>query len=185
MRKIILGSSSPRRKELLNQIGMSFEIRVPEVDESLIAGEDVKTTALRLSAKKSKAIDISEDEVAITADTLVCLDGEIFGKPKDMQDAINMLKTLSGKVHEVVTGVCIKSSQKEESFLAITKVQFYDLTDEDILDYLKNENYMDKAGSYALQEGRGALLVKEIFGDYYNVVGLPIAQLSRRLKEFL
>ncbi len=184
MKKIILASSSPRRRDILNQIGMDYEIRIPDVCEDLILENGGVKESMRLSLKKAEAVLIGDEEILISADTVVALNDKIFGKPADKEDAFNMLTSLSGNIHEVVTGVTVKSSRKTVTFYESTKVEFYPLSSEDIINYIESENVMDKAGAYAYQEGKGALLVKAIVGDYYNVVGLPIAKLMKELKNF-
>ncbi len=184
MKKIILASSSPRRRDIFNQIGLRYEIRIPDVCEDLIDLNSAKKECVRLSLKKAEAVEVFDGEVLISADTLVALDDKIFGKPANKDDALRMLTALSGNVHEVITGVTIRSSEKLLSFYEATKVEFYQLSKEEIMQYIESENVMDKAGAYAYQEGKGALLVKGIIGDYYNVVGLPVARLMKELKNF-
>ncbi len=183
MKKIILASSSPRRKELLTTAGMKFEIHVRDVDETVPEGtlpvEAAKMTATR------KAAAVAEDFadcVVIGADTIVVANGKILGKPKDEADAKAMLRMLSGIEHEVITGVCIINNGIKESFAQISKVKFYDLTDEEIAAYVATKEPMDKAGAYGIQ-GLGCTLVERIEGDYFNIVGLPVAEVSRKIKS--
>lgn len=180
--KIVLASASPRRSEILKQVGFDFTVRISSYDEdmslNLIPEELVKT----LAKNKASHTEIYDDEVLIACDTVVSLD-KVMGKPKDENDAFDMLKNLSGKVHSVFSGVCLKSKTKEEVFAVETKIEFYQISDKEIKDYIKTGEPMDKAGSYAVQ-GLGALFVKKIDGDYFNVVGLPIASLAKKLKEF-
>ena len=202
-KRIILGSASPRRRELLEQIGISFEVRVSDKEEvyhSLIPEEIVKELAL--SKAKNVADDLREkqeqvkqisfdkknnvllDTIVIGADTIVVCDGEVFGKPKDNEDAERMLRKLSGKTHQVITGVALVAKDVKECFHEVTDVTFYDLEDEEIKRYAKSKEPHDKAGAYAIQ-GKGLTFVKKINGDFYNVVGLPMASLYKRLKKYL
>lgn len=181
---IILGSSSPRRKDILKLCGVSFDIIKPEVDEEAIrdkyeikSEEDKENLVKELSLEKLKSIEKSNGDADILcADTLVFLGNIALGKPKDDSDAINMLKCLCGKTHEVLTGVAIKKSGKVSSFSISTKVLFREeskLPAHFIEDYVKEGESKGKAGAYGIQD-RGAIFVEEISGDYYNVVGLPI-----------
>ena len=178
---LILASKSPRRQELLKLITPDFEIKTADVDESLppdIAPEDA---VLYLSAIKARAL-ASEGNTVIGADTIVALDGEILGKPRDREDARRMLKTLSGREHSVFTGVTLIKDGKERSFFVQSKVKFYELSDAEIADYAASGECDDKAGAYGIQ-GKGSLLVEKIDGDYFNIVGLPVAKLYRELKK--
>ncbi|NSL51612.1 Maf family protein [Calidifontibacillus erzurumensis] len=186
MRKLVLASSSPRRKELLAYAKIPFTIMVSEVDEDFDPNKDPKEIAQDLALQKAKAVFNSadlDDAVVIGADTIVTVDNQILGKPKDAEEAKNMLKMLSGREHVVITGVAIVSSANSTIFYEETKVQFWDLTDEEIEDYIKSGEPFDKAGSYGIQN-LGSILVKKIDGDYFNVVGLPIARTYRELKKF-
>ncbi len=179
--KIILASSSPRRKELLTTAGVEFEIHVKEVDESVPEGTPPAEAAKMTAAKKAAAVaNDFKNCVVIGADTIVVANGKILGKPKDKNDAVSMLKMLSGVEHEVITGVCIIKDQKTETFAQISKVKFYDLTDEEIHAYVETLEPMDKAGAYGIQ-GLGCRLVERIEGDYFNIVGLPVAEVCRRI----
>lgn len=179
--KIILASSSPRRKELLTTAGVEFEIHVKEVDESVPEGTPPAEAAKMTAAKKAAAVaNDFKNCVVIGADTIVVANGKILGKPKDKNDAVSMLKMLSGVEHEVITGVCIIKDQKTETFAQISKVKFYDLTDEEIHTYVETLEPMDKAGAYGIQ-GLGCRLVERIEGDYFNIVGLPVAEVCRRI----
>jgi septum formation protein len=178
---IILASKSPRRNELLQFITKDFKIIPSENDE--IIPETIPQPEIAEFLATQKAKDIAEkfpDDVIIGADTVVVIDGQILGKPKDESDAFAMLKLLSGRVHEVITGVCVAKNGQFTSFSQSTQVQFYELTDEEILAYIDTEEPFDKAGSYGIQD-KGALLVKEIKGDFYNVMGLPVAKLHKVL----
>ena len=184
MKKIILASASPRRKELLTTAGVEFEVLVSEADETVPEGTAPKDAAIMTAEKKALAVaENSRDSVVIGADTIVVIDGIILGKPKDEADAADMLRTLSGREHDVITGVCITDGEKTEKFAQVSRVRFYSLTDEEIADYIATKEPMDKAGSYGIQ-GRGCVLVESIEGDYFNIVGLPVAATVRALKAF-
>lgn len=185
MKKIILASSSPRRRELLQTAGLEFEIHVKDVDESVPEGTPPEEAAKMTAAKKAAAVaDEFKKEIVIGADTIVVADGRILGKPKDETDAANMLKMLSGIEHEVITGVCIICDSMSHNFAQISKVKFYDLSEEEILSYVASGEPMDKAGSYGIQ-GLGCTLVERIEGDYFNIVGLPVAAVYRKIKELI
>ncbi len=181
---MILASKSPRRKELLSVISGDFEI-IPAVgEENIPEGTSPKDAVLLLSRQKAAEIYSKyKNETIIAADTVVTIDGKILGKPKSEQQAREMLRTLSGRTHTVFTGVCvIFADGAQESFAEETAVEFYELSDEEIADYVATGEPMDKAGAYGIQE-QGSLLVKRIEGDFYNVMGLPVARLSRVLKS--
>lgn len=185
MKKIILASSSPRRKELLKTAGLEFEIHVKDVDESVPEGTPPAEAAKMTAAKKAAAIASEyENGIVIGADTIVVANGKILGKPKNEADAAEMLKMLSGIEHEVITGVCIVCDGVSQSFAQISKVKFYDLTDEEISAYVASGEPMDKAGSYGIQ-GLGCTLVERIEGDYFNIVGLPVAEVCRKIKALI
>ncbi|MBQ1786402.1 MAG: septum formation inhibitor Maf [Turicibacter sp.] len=180
---IILASQSPRRKELLELAGIKHRVIVSQVDEILDQDLDVAGQVQDLAIQKACAVaELYPQETVIGADTIVVLDGKILGKPKNEEDAFNTLKALSGRKHQVMTGIGIINKEKEllTSFVNITEVEFYYVTDEWILNYIKSGEPMDKAGSYGIQ-GKGFELVKSISGDYYSVMGLPIAALKRTL----
>jgi len=179
---LILASKSPRRRELLKFITDDFIVKTAQVDESLPKGISPDEAVLFLSKIKAEPFR-SEENTVIGADTVVAIDGRILGKPKDENEAITMLKLLSGRVHSVFTGVTVIKGSKEESFFCETKVKFYSLTDEMIENYIKTGEPFDKAGAYGIQ-GYGCLLVESIEGDYFNVVGLPVSQLYQLLLNF-
>lgn len=179
---LILASASPRRRELLQAITAQFEVRTSGVDESPFAALEPAQAVQALSAAKAEPF-VEQDNVVLGADTIVVLDGEILGKPKDEQDAAAMLARLSGRKHTVMTGVTIASCKKRDTFCEKTDVWFYPLSDEEIRAYIKTGEPMDKAGAYGIQ-GKGRLFVEKIDGDFYNVVGLPVARLNRRLRAF-
>ena len=183
--EITLASNSPRRKELLTKIIPLFKVESKEVEEiypnNLQGGE----IATYLSQLKSKPFQPNEKELIITADTIVILDSLILGKPKNPEEAINMLTLLSGKKHKIITGVTIRTKDKELSFYDTTKVEFYNLKPDEIEHYVKEYKPFDKAGSYGIQEWIGCIGIKNMKGDYYNVMGLPIHKLYRKLKQFI
>lgn len=167
----------------MKHITEDFIVKSADADETLPRGISPEEAVLRLSAIKAEPFRNDEDTV-IGADTVVALGRKILGKPKNDDDARAMLRSLSGKTHSVFTGVTIIHSQESTSFAVQTKVSFYELSDEDIERYIKTGEHRDKAGSYGIQ-GYGSLFVKEIKGDYFNVVGLPIGKLNKELKNFL
>jgi len=184
--KVILASNSPRRKELLAGLGVDFEVRtLPDVDESYpdcLQGGDIP---LYISKEKANAYRnlMQPDELMITADTIVWMDGEVLGKPKDRDDALRMLRMMSGNTHEVFTGVCLTTVGFQHSFIARTEVRFSLLTEEEIIYYVDNCHPMDKAGAYGVQEWIGFIGVESISGSYYNVMGLPVQKLYRELQN--
>lgn len=182
MEEIILASGSPRRKELLEQVGIPFVVKTAEVEENIPPNISPEEAVQLLAAKKARAVS-AEEQLVLAADTVVALDGKIFGKPLDSKSAAAMLRALSGKVHQVHTGVCIRKGQQEIVFCETSHVEFYPLTDDEIDRYVASGEPMDKAGAYGIQ-GKGALLVRGIQGDYYTVVGLPLARVARELKKF-
>ena len=185
--KIILASKSPRRQQLLREMGIEFEIRLKHVDESFPASLDKEEVALYLCEKKANAFlteELKDNELLITADTIVCLDGEILNKPNDRGHAIEMIEKLSGKKHEVITGICLRSAKKMKSFFVSTDVYFKVLSLDEIEYYVDNYKPYDKAGSYGIQEWIGYIGIEKIEGSYFNVVGLPTARLYEELKKF-
>lgn len=190
MSKLVLASKSPRRKELLEKLGIPFEC-IPAVNEEVIPeGTKVSDTAELLAMQKAAEVydklkaEGNDDVVVIGSDTIVTLDGIIYGKPSDEVDAVRMLRNLSGRTHEVLTGVCIKSGKGEKHFTNTSSVTFFDLSDEEIEAYVKTGEPMDKAGAYGIQ-GKGALLVKEIAGDFYSIMGFPIGEVARCLNGIM
>lgn len=183
MKEIILASASPRRKELMSQLHIPFTVQVSGVDEQIEGITTPADIARILALQKAKDIAIkNSDAVVIGADTVVSINGSVLGKPRNEEEAFNMLKQLSGNVHEVYTGVAILQGDEEISFHERTEVVFYPLTDEEILNYIRSGEPMDKAGSYGIQ-GLGAYFVQKINGDYFSVVGLPVARVKRSLIE--
>lgn len=185
--KVILASNSPRRKELLGGLGIDFEVRTLQgIDESYprnLKGEEIP---IYISGKKAEAYlsTIAEDEMVITADTIVYDAGQVLGKPANREDAINMLRQLSGHAHDVITGVSIVTKQKTVQFASVSKVHFTTLTDEEITYYVDHFKPFDKAGAYGIQEWIGYVAVTRIEGSYFNVMGLPIQRLYTELKKF-
>ncbi len=180
--KIVLASSSPRRKELLQTAGINFEIDVEGVDE-VPQGDTPEEKVCSIAAQKCRPVAARRpNDCVIGAETVVSVDGDILGKPHDREDAKNMLRRLSGREHTVYTGVCISAHGKETVFSEATKVKFFDLTDKEIADYVLSGEPMDKAGAYGIQ-GLGCTLVEGIGGDYFNVVGLPVARVVREIKK--
>lgn len=185
--KIILASNSPRRRELLAGLGIDFTVKViGGIDESWphnLKGEDIPLFISREKAAPYKK-QIAPDELVITADTIVYVDGEVLGKPADKADAKRMLRLISGRWHEVITGVTLMTAQRERSFAVTTKVKFCNLSDEEINQYVESGLPMDKAGAYGIQEWIGYVGVEAIEGSYFNVVGLPVQCLYRELINF-
>jgi septum formation protein len=185
--KIILGSQSPRRKELLGGAGFSFDIISPDVDETEPEGMDVYQVPEYLSVEKNKAIreKIGDEKIVVlTADTIVILDNRIIGKPADEQEARRMLWKLQGRMHEVVTGVCITGGERKVVFSDTTKVYFNALSEQEIKYYVERFQPYDKAGSYAIQEWIGYVGVSRIEGCFYNVMGLPIPKVYHLLRDW-
>jgi|SRR5690554_2498966 len=185
--RLILASNSPRRKELLEGIDVEFEIRVlPQIDETYPESLPVEEIGEYLARKKATSYlpDLKNNELLITADTVVLLNDRILEKPVDAEDAKRMLKILSGKTHRVITGVCLSTKNKQVSFSDTAHVTFGELLDEEIDYYVSTYMPMDKAGSYGVQEWIGYVGVKRIEGSYYNVMGLPIYKLYKALKSF-
>lgn len=182
--KIILASQSPRRRELLGLITTDFQIITADVDETIDENETAENTVMALSKKKAQVVsDLYPGKVIIGADTIVVCDGKILGKPENRQHAYEMIKMLSGRTHQVLTGVTITDFYKTETFFVSSDVTFFELTDEEIRTYVESGECDDKAGSYGIQ-GKGSLLVEKISGDYFNIVGLPVSVLNKKLKEF-
>lgn len=181
---IVLASASPRRRELLERAGVTFTVKVSDADEHIEPETPPHEAVTFLARQKAQAVSRTcPDDLVIGADTVVVYGGEILGKPADAADAVRMLQMLSGKTHTVYTGVCLMRGDKAETFCEQTQVTFYPLTQREIGDYVATGEPMDKAGAYGIQ-GRGCTLVQRIDGDYFNVVGLPVAALCRRLRAF-
>ena len=184
--KLILASKSPRRQYLLKELGFDFEVRTKEVDESFPDHLKAQEIPLYLCEKKADAFDeeLHDDTVVITADTIVWVNGQVLNKPENFADAVRMLKLLSDNVHEVYTGVCLKSKNKKVSFYALTTVYFKKLSQEEIEYYINNHNPYDKAGAYGAQEWIGYIAIEKIEGTYFNVMGLPVKELYEELLKF-
>jgi septum formation protein len=184
MQKIVLASKSPRRKQLLEWAEVPFQINVVDTDESFPAEFLPADAAIHIAQNKALQVAIQFPAFPIlSADTIVVLDGDVIGKPVDRQDAISILHRLSGKVHHVITGVCILAPKREITFAETTKVEFHSLTTEEIIFYIDNYKPYDKAGAYAIQEWIGVVGIKSIEGDFYNVMGLPVSRVVRELKN--
>lgn len=186
--KYLLASKSPRRQELLKMLDIDFEIvSIGEVEEIYPADLPVEKVPEFLSRLKSNAYkkNLKEGEILITADTVVILDGKIYGKPKDNTDACDMLRALSGRTHQVITGVTLADKNKSVTFATVTDVEFAPLSDSQIEYYVSNFKPLDKAGAYGIQEWIGAVGVKGIRGSFYNVMGLPVHSLYNELNSFI
>ncbi|CRK84302.1 Maf family protein [Neobacillus massiliamazoniensis] len=183
MQNLILASSSPRRKELLENLQISFTILSSEVDENFSPGLSPDEVVMELAARKAQAVfNDNPDAFVIGADTIVVANNEIMGKPTNEEEAITMLKLLSGAQHDVYTGVTIISPTCSTRFFEKTEVWFWELTDDEIRSYVRTGEPLDKAGAYGIQQ-LGSLLVKKIHGDYFAVVGLPVARTIRELRK--
>ncbi|MBQ9349037.1 MAG: septum formation protein Maf [Oscillibacter sp.] len=183
MAKLVLASGSPRRRELLERIGLEFTVRVPEVEERLPEGLNPRETVEALSRLKAEAADLAPDEIGIAADTMVFLDGKRLGKPADEAEALSMLTALQGRRHIVCTGVTVRQGERLLTESEETAVWFRPAGQEELERYVRTGEPMDKAGAYGIQS-RGALLAERIEGDYANVIGLPLLRLSRMLARF-
>ena len=183
--KLILASSSPRRQQFFRDLNLEFEIRLKEVEE--IYPEHLKAGEVTdfLAQLKANVFELSDNEILVTSDTIVWLDEKVLGKPKNYDDAFVILQKLSGKTHEVITSVCLKSIQKTKIFNVITKVTFSEFTDEMIRFYLDNYKPFDKAGAYGIQEWIGLVGIEKIEGSYTNVVGLPTQKFYKELLCFI
>lgn len=178
--KIVLASKSPRRSEILKNAGIDFTVRVANADETIPDGTKPQDAVVFLAARKAMAVEKGEDELILGADTVVVLQDKILGKPKDREDAFNMLKSLSGRVHSVFTGVCAIGNGISMTFAEETKVEFLPLTDDEINAYIDSSEPYDKAGAYGIQ-GLASKFIKGIEGDYFNVVGLPISRIYEKI----
>lgn len=182
--KLILASGSPRRKQLLSEAGFKFEVKTVPFEEVFPEDMNAGEVAEFLAKGKNEAHrDVFKDEVILTADTVVILDNMILGKPSSEEEAISVISKLSGRTHQVITGVCISDSNKTISFSSTTEVKFRTLASNEIKHYVHSYKPMDKAGSYAIQEWIGLIGIESIKGSYFNVVGLPIDQVYQTMKE--
>ena len=187
---IILASQSPRRREILKMLGVDFKVVVKDTDETFppeLQGGAIPEhiAVLKASAFDSDLQSMPDNTIIIASDTIVYIDNKVIGKPKGREDAIEMLKTLSGRCHQVLTGVCIKTKDRQRSFFAESKVWFRELSDDEIIYYVDNYRPFDKAGAYAVQEWIGAAAIAKIEGSYYNVMGLPSQMLYNELLKFI
>ena len=184
MKKLVLASASPRRREILSSLLVPFEVRVSNADENIDTCVDVYDIPKLLAERKALNVDMDENEIIIGCDTVVIYNNEIFGKPKNRENSIKMLEIFSGKSHDVVSGICVRTKEKIYSESQKTTVYFKHLSPKEILHYVDAQKPFDKAGAYGIQEMAGAF-VEKIDGDFYNVVGLPICRLCEILeKEF-
>lgn len=184
-RDFILASASPRRCDILNMVQLPFQVCVSDVDETIEKEATPSQIVQELAKRKAHAVfSEHKDALVLGADTLVSMEGKILGKPKDREDAANMLRLLSGQTHTVYTGYCLVSNEGEICDVVQTDVSFYPLTEEQISWYLDTGEPFDKAGAYAIQ-GAGSRFIEKIHGDYYNVVGLPISKILRKIDKLL
>lgn len=187
MVRVVLASQSPRRRELLAGLGIPFEVRVIEdIDEHFPEQLPASETALYIAKRKAEAYrgQMTDDELIITADTVVIVGDKILGKPADKADALRMLRLLSGRTHQVTTGVCLMTTKMQRSFDVTTDVTFKALTDEEIMYYVNRYKPFDKAGAYGIQEWIGYIGVTGLHGSYYNVMGLPVQRIYTELQAF-
>lgn len=186
MKKIILASQSPRRKQLLEWAEIPFEIMLKETDENYPPGLSFEEVAVYIARQKALAVQfmVEEDSIILAADTIVVLNKQIIGKPKDKTDAIGILTALSGTRHFVITGVTIMQNEKQICFSDSTEVVFHELSLTQIEFYVNKYNPYDKAGAYAIQEWIGVVGIKSVTGDFYNVMGLPVSRVVRELQRF-
>lgn len=182
MKQLILASNSPRRQEMFHHLKIPFTVRTGNVDETIVTTMNPAEKVKQLARLKGNSVSLAENEIILAADTVVAFEGKIFGKPKSKQEAYDMMSTLSGQTHEVYTGVFIRSQQNEVAFVERTSVTWWPLSETIIQWYINSDEPYDKAGGYGIQN-LGAILVKEINGDYFNVVGLPISRVVRELTE--
>jgi septum formation protein len=178
--KLVLASKSPRRSEILKNAGIDFTVRVADADETIPDGTKPCDAVVFLAARKAMAVERADDEVVLGADTVVVLDDRILGKPKDREDAFNMIRMLSGRVHSVFTGVCAIGDGISLTFAEETKVEFYPLSDDEINEYIDTDEPYDKAGAYGIQ-GLASKFISGIQGDYFNVVGLPVSSVYKKI----
>lgn len=185
MNKIILASKSPRRKQIMEMLNIPFEIIVADIDEKINQNNDLVKEIENISFLKAlKVFNDHKDAIVIGADTIVVVNNEVLGKPKDEEDAKRMLELLQNNKHHVITGVTILSNNQSETFSNISEVYFNSIDDKEIEEYIKTGEPMDKAGAYAIQ-GLGAKFIKKIDGDFYSIMGLPVSDINIRLKKYL
>lgn len=182
--KIILASHSPRRQELLRGLDVSFEVKVKEgIPEDYPADLDTVEIPKFIAQKKAAAYEMAQDELLITADTVVVLGRHVMGKPVDAEHARRMLRELSGKTHQVITGVCLKTASEQRAFSVVTNVTFKELSDAEIDYYIEKYQPFDKAGAYGIQEWIGYIGVTKLEGSYFNVMGLPVQRIYEELNK--
>ena len=184
---IILASNSPRRRELLSGLDLDYEVKVlPDIEENYPESLPTAEIPVYIAAEKAAAYQslMADNDLIITADTVVVLGDEVLGKPTDLDDARRMLHELSGKTHQVITGVCLMTREKQRQFAVITDVTFKELTDEEIDYYVDTYKPLDKAGAYGIQEWIGYIGVTGLNGSYFNVMGLPVQRIYKELKVF-
>ena len=180
---LILASQSPRRRELLGLTGLDFIVRVADIDETMDPGKAPFDEVARVSRLKALAVSREPDDVVIAADTIVVCEGQVLGKPRDEEDAFRILSLLSGRHHEVMTGMTVLRGDEIVTHTEVTKIHFRDLYPDEIRAYIASGEPMDKAGAYGIQGG-AALFVDQMEGDYYNVMGLPVCRLAMILRSF-
>lgn len=181
--QLILASGSPRRKELLSLFGVPFVIRAADIDETMDPEKPPFDEVARVSRLKAMAVTREKDDLVIAADTIVVCEGRVLGKPHSREEALSMLRLLSGRDHQVMTGCTVARGEKTETFTEVTDLHFRPLKDTEIARYVDSGEPMDKAGAYGIQGG-AALFCEKIVGDYYNVMGLPVCRLGQVLREF-
>ncbi len=179
---IVLASKSPRRAEILTQAGFEFVVRAADVDEARLEGEAPDAYVRRLAAEKARAVAMRDGEIVLGADTVVVVGEQVLGKPGDAAEAGRMLRLLSGAEHEVITGICVRTAEREVANSATTRVRFSAMSEEEIGEYVASGEPMDKAGAYAIQ-GLAARYIERIDGCYFNVVGLPVSLVYRTLNS--
>ena len=180
--KLVLASASPRRKELLGLFHIPFEIRVADIDETMDPAKSAFDEVARVSRMKAAATPRTHEEVVVAADTIVVCEGRVLGKPHSEEEAVSMLQLLSGRDHQVMTGVTVAAADGIQSFTEVTDIHFRELSDKEIKAYVATGEPMDKAGAYGIQGG-AALFCTRMVGDYYNVMGLPVCRLGQLLRE--
>ena len=186
MQRIVLASQSPRRKQLLEWAEIEFDIIVPQTDESFPPGMPIQELPVHIAREKAKSVqsELSHERIILTADTVAVLNNLVIGKPRDRADAIEILQQLSGNKHQVITGVVLLKGEKEVAFADTTDVQFHEISLEQISFYVDKYHPFDKAGAYAIQEWIGVVGIKNISGDFYNVMGLPVSRVVKELRNF-
>ena len=185
--KVILASSSARRQQLIKDLGVNYEVRIKEVEERYpdhLKREDIAMFLANLKAEAFSSDDLADNEVLLTADTIVCIGDEVLMKPKDYKDAVRIIQSLSSKKHQVITGLCLKSNKKKQVHAVITDVFFKELSPIEIDFYVKKYKPYDKAGAYGIQEWIGFIGIEKIEGSFYNVMGLPLQKLYEELLKF-